>query len=518
MKRALIALLILGLLGGAGYIGTQVMATRAATRQAAQAPTPTAVEKSDRVVAEAKVVPVQRASLRFETTGTVTEVLAREGDTVEAGQPLARLDARDLQLRVSEAEAVLAQAQANYDKLVEGATPEEIAQAQTQVAQAQAQFHQVSGAVTQQDLNAAQAQLNEAQTALKELENGSAATDIQSAQSAVDQAEANLQAQRDQLSRNKTASDAAISDASNALVQAQAAYAEAKSNWDYVEDTGNNPAQPERVNSRGQSEDNDVENAQRESYYAAFVQAEAALRQAEQRVEQAQIDAEQARKAELTGIALAEANVRDAQARLEDLNNGADADDLAAARARVAQAQANRSQLQGEQRAGSLEAAQAAIANAEANLAVVTADPRSTDLAVAQAQTQAAAVSVDQAKLALDKATLKAPIAGTIADLDLEIGELADPSHTVLIVADLSQMELETDDLTELQVVNIDVGDPVTITVEALPGVELRGRVARIKALGEEKEGDVTYTVTIVPEQQDPRLRWNMTVTVFIDP
>jgi HlyD family secretion protein len=40
--------------------------------------------------------------------------------------------------------------------------------------------------------------------------------------------------------------------------------------------------------------------------------------------------------------------------------------------------------------------------------------------------------------------------------------------------------------------------------------------VVRIKPIGEEKLGDITYTIIVQPNEQDPRLRWNMTAMVTI--
>jgi len=42
--------------------------------------------------------------------------------------------------------------------------------------------------------------------------------------------------------------------------------------------------------------------------------------------------------------------------------------------------------------------------------------------------------------------------------------------------------------------------------------------VKRIQAIGEDKYGDITYTVVVQPARQDERLRWNMTTAVFIQP
>jgi HlyD family secretion protein len=73
-----------------------------------------------------------------------------------------------------------------------------------------------------------------------------------------------------------------------------------------------------------------------------------------------------------------------------------------------------------------------------------------------------------------------------------------------------------TSDLTKLNVVEVGEGDAVTLTFDAIPGLELPGKVSRIKDLGENRQGNSTYTVVVKPDQQDARLRWNMTATVSI--
>jgi hypothetical protein len=41
--------------------------------------------------------------------------------------------------------------------------------------------------------------------------------------------------------------------------------------------------------------------------------------------------------------------------------------------------------------------------------------------------------------------------------------------------------------------------------------------VADMALIGENKQGEMTYTITVVPKQQDAQLRWNMTASVAID-
>jgi HlyD family secretion protein len=81
-------------------------------------------------------------------------------------------------------------------------------------------------------------------------------------------------------------------------------------------------------------------------------------------------------------------------------------------------------------------------------------------------------------------------------------------------LADVSAWQIQTDDLTELQVGRVNEGDRVTLTLEAIPDLELAGKVTRIRPIGENKRGDITYTVIITPDRQDSRLKWNMTAIV----
>jgi HlyD family secretion protein len=56
------------------------------------------------------------------------------------------------------------------------------------------------------------------------------------------------------------------------------------------------------------------------------------------------------------------------------------------------------------------------------------------------------------------------------------------------------------------------------MTFDAIPGLKLPGTVSRIRALGENRQGDITYIVTVKPARHDDRLRWNMTASVTIAP
>ena len=145
--------------------------------------------------------------------------------------------------------------------------------------------------------------------------------------------------------------------------------------------------------------------------------------------------------------------------------------------------------------------------------------PDADDLALAQARVDNAIAQVAAAQRSLDNMDLIAPYDGTVADLnDLEPGEYVAPGKVVVTLADFSAWMVETRDLTELDVVDVEVGQNVVVVPDALPDLRLAGEVESIDRTFTERSGDILYSVRIRLEESDPLLRWGMTVTVTIEP
>jgi HlyD family secretion protein len=140
---------------------------------------------------------------------------------------------------------------------------------------------------------------------------------------------------------------------------------------------------------------------------------------------------------------------------------------------------------------------------------------REQDIAVAEKRVDQARTALEQAQAQLSKATLKAPIAGTITEVRIRVGEIAQAGQPVITVADLSQLKVKTTDLDEFGTARVKVGQPVRIRVNAFTDKSLTGKVTEI---GDQSvllaSGDVAYPVTILLDQQDAELRWGMTVKV----
>lgn len=135
-----------------------------------------------------------------------------------------------------------------------------------------------------------------------------------------------------------------------------------------------------------------------------------------------------------------------------------------------------------------------------------------------ETRVRAAEAGMVAAQSRLDNYTLTAPFAGTVTDIYLEIGHFVGPEARAVLLADLSEFMIETSDLTELEVVKINLGQIVEIVPDALPDTLLTGKVERISESFTTQAGDIIYKVTISLDKSDPSLRWGMTVELTFIP
>lgn len=144
--------------------------------------------------------------------------------------------------------------------------------------------------------------------------------------------------------------------------------------------------------------------------------------------------------------------------------------------------------------------------------------PDADALAAAEARLKAAQANLKAAQASLRNLDLVATIDGTVVSLDLVEGQQVAPAQPLVRLADLSQLYVETQDLTEIEVVDVRVGQRVRVVADALPDIKMEGVVESVSEYYIEKRGDITYTVRIRLLNPDPRLRWGMTVVVTFVP
>jgi HlyD family secretion protein len=121
------------------------------------------------------------------------------------------------------------------------------------------------------------------------------------------------------------------------------------------------------------------------------------------------------------------------------------------------------------------------------------------------------------AKAGVAAFTIMAPFDGEVMDVNVSVGEQVGPETWAVKIADTGAWYVETSDLTELEIVNIAKGQPVTILADALPEAEMTGVVETISRAFTTQSGDILYEVKIKADEIDPRLQWGMTVEVIFE-
>ena len=203
------------------------------------------------------------------------------------------------------------------------------------------------------------------------------------------------------------------------------------------------------------------------------------------------------------------------------LGTGSEADiavaqaDFATAQAQLIQAQRDWERVQEGPSAGDIAVLEAQIASAYEDHEIYKDGPDPADVAAAEARIANAEAQLAAAQSALDDLQLLAPFSGTISELYIEASEWVSPGQPVLVLADLSSLQVETTDLSEIDIAKITPGDTVSVTFDALPDT-IAGTVTRISPKAAQGSG-VNYTVTITLADLPEALRWGMTAYVEME-
>ena len=162
------------------------------------------------------------------------------------------------------------------------------------------------------------------------------------------------------------------------------------------------------------------------------------------------------------------------------------------------------------------DAASAALQEAKWYLSELKGESVPADATGAQlAQLQQARNDLAAAQDRLDQSRLIAPISGVVTQVNVVAGEYATPGKILIVISDVAQLQVKTTDLSERDVVKVQVGAPATVSIEAL-GQEFAGKVLSISPLSSTLGGDVVYEVTINFDKQPEGALAGMTADVTI--
>jgi HlyD family secretion protein len=212
-------------------------------------------------------------------------------------------------------------------------------------------------------------------------------------------------------------------------------------------------------------------------------------------------------------------------------------DQLADAERAFADARAAFDKAAADRRSGSgseqsLNAARAAFASAQerlnqqnAELRRIKADPDTPLPNRTEGELIAARAELDLAEVVLEKTRIRAPIAGTVLQVNAKVGEIATPSpdQPLVVMANVSSLRVRAE-LDERDISLVRVGQPVVVRANAFSEREFAGKVASIAqivgpggntARGPRKLTDVDVVEVIVDLPDPGPLKIGMQVDVY---
>ncbi len=162
------------------------------------------------------------------------------------------------------------------------------------------------------------------------------------------------------------------------------------------------------------------------------------------------------------------------------------------------------------------------IADADADLALAKAQledaqraydrvkdgPNPDDVAAAQAR-------VDAAQATLNMARIIAPFGGTVTEANPLPGDQVSAGTTAFRVDNLSSLFVDVE-ISEVDINSIAVGQPVTLTFDAILGEEYHGEIVKVAQAGSIEQGVVNFTVTVELTDADAQVKPGMTAAVTI--
>lgn len=137
---------------------------------------------------------------------------------------------------------------------------------------------------------------------------------------------------------------------------------------------------------------------------------------------------------------------------------------------------------------GELKAAEARVATAQAQ--ITTAESR---IRTAEATTASASIP-------LQDTNLKAPMSAVVIERKIELGTLVGSGTSGFVLADLSYVKAAFG-VPDTSLQSLKLGDTLTITSDATPGVEFNGHISRISPSADQNSRAFEVEVTI-PNQQ----------------
>lgn len=152
--------------------------------------------------------------------------------------------------------------------------------------------------------------------------------------------------------------------------------------------------------------------------------------------------------------------------------------------------------------------AQAQLEDAQREWDRLKDGPDANDILAAQAR-------VDAAQATIRMMQIHTPFAGTVTEATPVAGDPVSPGTSAFRVDDLSRLLVDVQ-LSEVDINSIQVGQPVLVTFDAVLNQEYHGKVVQVDQAGSISQGVVSFGVTIELTDPDEQVKPGMTAAVTI--
>lgn len=149
-------------------------------------------------------------------------------------------------------------------------------------------------------------------------------------------------------------------------------------------------------------------------------------------------------------------------------------------------------------------------------IAILSADTLEDEIENAKDAVEDAELSLENLEETLESYSITAPIDGTVIRKVLKAGETVTGGETLCMIYDMSYLTV-TLAVDELDIKSVSVGQPATVTADAMEGTFYQGVVTRVGVNGTTSGGVTTYPVDIRIDEADgllPGMNADIVITI----
>jgi RND family efflux transporter MFP subunit len=167
-----------------------------------------------------------------------------------------------------------------------------------------------------------------------------------------------------------------------------------------------------------------------------------------------------------------------------------------------------------DQAKNQITSAQNTLDKANLTYASLVEPPAASDIASAKAQITSAQAQLQNAQTTYDSTILKAPFDGVVASVAYSTGDKVTAGTTIATI--ITKQQVAKISLNEVDAAKVKVGQKATMTFSAVTDLTVTGTVEDVDNIGTVSQNVVNFTVKIVLDIQDPRIKPGMSVAVSI--